>query len=250
MTYCLLTDEEISISHELPSYYPKATCETINKTVISSKITYELFDDNATNSGDNPIGYSTEMDEPIVLAAPSRYAYGEAVYTCECGNSYYDEIAPYMEHIYETTELKQATCGSGGEIKHYCARCGESYIEYTSATGKHTYTTTTEQAKASENGKIVPKATIISKLTKKSKGFKVNIKKQKTQTTGYEIQYSTKKNLKNTKTVRIASKTTSKTITGLSAKKKYYVRVRTYKTVNGKRIYSEWSKTKSVTTKK
>lgn len=98
--------------------------------------------------------------------------------------------------------------------------------------------------------KIVPKATIISKLTERSKGFKVNIKKQKTQTTGYEIQYSTKKNLKNAKTVRIASKTTSKTITGLSAKKKYYVRVRTYKTVNGKRIYSEWSKTKSVTTKK
>lgn len=179
MTYCLLADEEISISHELPSYYPKATCETINKTVISSKITYELFDDNATNSDDNPIGYSTEMDEPIVLAAPSRYAYGEAVYTCECGNSYYDEIAPYMEHIYETTELKQAICGSGGEIKHYCARCGESYIEYTSATGKHTYTTTTEQAKASENGKIVPKATIISKLTKNPRDLKSILKSKK-----------------------------------------------------------------------
>ena len=50
------------------------------------------------------------------------------------------------------------------------------------------------------------------------------------------------------------NKTTSKTIKKLKGKKKYYVRVRTYKTVkvNGKsvRIYSGWSKAKAVTTKK
>ena len=34
-----------------------------------------------------------------------------------------------------------------------------------------------------------------------------------------------------------------------AAKKKYYVRVRTYKTVNGKKVYSSWSKVKSVKTK-
>ena len=36
----------------------------------------------------------------------------------------------------------------------------------------------------------------------------------------------------------------------LSAKKKYYVRIRAYRNVNGKKIYSSWSKVKNVTTKK
>ncbi|MCL2023156.1 MAG: hypothetical protein FWG82_02155, partial [Oscillospiraceae bacterium] len=47
--------------------------------------------------------------------------------------------------------------------------------------------------------------------------------------------------------------TTSKNVTKLSAKKKYFVRVRTYKTVkvNGEnvKLYSAWSKAKAVTTK-
>lgn len=52
------------------------------------------------------------------------------------------------------------------------------------------------------------------------------------------------------KTVTVSSyKTTSKKISNLSAKKKYYVKVRTYKTVKGVKYYSSWSKVKSVTTK-
>ena len=102
---------------------------------------------------------------------------------------------------------------------------------------------------------IKPKATSISKLTSGKKKFTVTWKKQTTQTTGYQIQYSTDKNFKkNNKTVTIAkNKTTSKKISNLKPKKKYYVRVRTYKTVkvNGKstKIYSSWSKAKTVTTK-
>ena len=103
---------------------------------------------------------------------------------------------------------------------------------------------------------INPKGTSVSKVTAAKKGFKVTWKKQATQTTGYEVQYSTSSNFKKgNKTVNIAkNKATSKSVSKLSAKKKYYVRVRTYKTVkvNGKNIklYSGWSKAKSVTTKK
>ncbi|MGN0458732.1 MAG: leucine-rich repeat protein [Eubacterium sp.] len=103
---------------------------------------------------------------------------------------------------------------------------------------------------------INPKGTSISSVTAKSKGFTVKWKKQATQTTGYEIQYATdSKFTKNKKTVIVSkNSTTSKTISKLSAKKKYYVRIRTYKTVkvNGKstNIYSNWSKAKYVTTKK
>ena len=103
---------------------------------------------------------------------------------------------------------------------------------------------------------INPKGTNMSKLTAAKKGFKATWKKQAAQTTGYELQYSTSSNFKKgTKTVNISkNKTTSKSVGKLSAKKKYYVRVRTYKTVKfgGKNIklYSGWSKAKAVTTKK
>ena len=103
---------------------------------------------------------------------------------------------------------------------------------------------------------IKPKATNISSLTAGSKKFTVKWKKQATQTTGYQVQVATNKKFKkNKKTVTIKKqKTTKTTVKKLKAKKKYYVRVRTYKTVkiNGKsiRIYSGWSKAKTVTTKK
>ena len=103
---------------------------------------------------------------------------------------------------------------------------------------------------------IKPKATSISSLTAGSKKFTVKWKKQATQTTGYQVQVATNKKFKkNKKTVTIKKqKTTKATVKKLKAKKKYYVRVRTYKTVkiNGKsiRIYSGWSKAKTVTTKK
>ena len=103
---------------------------------------------------------------------------------------------------------------------------------------------------------IKPASTSIKKVTsKKKKSFTVSWNKLTTQTTGYEIQYSTNSNFKSAKTVTVSkNKTTSKTVSKLKAKKKYYVRVRTYKTVkvNGKstKIYSAWSKAKTVTTKK
>ncbi len=98
---------------------------------------------------------------------------------------------------------------------------------------------------------IKPKATSISKLTAKSKGFTVKWKKLTTQTTGYQIQYSTSSKFKSAKTVTVSkSKTTSKTISKLKGKKKYYVRIRTYKTVGKTKYYSAWSKAKSVIAKK
>lgn len=102
---------------------------------------------------------------------------------------------------------------------------------------------------------IVPKSTKISKVKASKKGFTVTWRKQKTQTSGYQIQYSTSSKFKNAKTITVKKNTdTSEKITKLKAKKKYYVRVRTYKTVkvNGKskKIYSAWSAKKVVTTKK
>ena len=95
--------------------------------------------------------------------------------------------------------------------------------------------------------KINPKSTKISKLTAAKKSLKVSIKKQSLQTTGYEIQYSTFKKFTSAKTK--TTKSTSYIIKSLKAKKTYYVRVRTYKTVKGKKYYSGWSSVKYVKTK-
>lgn len=101
---------------------------------------------------------------------------------------------------------------------------------------------------------IIPKSTSIRRVSALKKGFKLSWKKQKTQTTGYQIQYSTSSKFKKAKTVNVSkNKTTSKSVKKLSSKKKYYVRVRTYKTVKidgkTKKVYSSWSKTKTVKTK-
>lgn len=103
---------------------------------------------------------------------------------------------------------------------------------------------------------IIPKGTTISKITPKKKGFALKWNKQAVQTTGYEVAYSTNKDFtkKATGTITVGkSKTVSKSVSKLKAKKKYYVKIRTYKAVkiNGKakKLYSAWSKIKTVITK-
>lgn len=102
---------------------------------------------------------------------------------------------------------------------------------------------------------IMPKGTSLVRLTSQKKGLTVKWKKQNSQINGYEIQYSASRNFKGAKTVKISKvKTASKKISRLKAKKRYYVRIRTYKTakVDGMnlKLYSRWSKAKSVKTKK
>ena len=98
--------------------------------------------------------------------------------------------------------------------------------------------------------KINPPKTTVSKVTAAKKSLKVTISKKSTQVTGYQIQYSTSKKFTSAKTKTISSyKTTSATISSLKAKTTYYVRVRTYKTVDGKKYYSDWSTYKYKKTK-
>ena len=112
-------------------------------------------------------------------------------------------------------------------------------------TGKGSYTGT-----IAKTFKINPAKQEIQKLTAKSKAFFVDWA-QKGSATGYEIQYATNSKFTSAKKVTITSNKTDKTtISKLSGKKKYYVRVRSYTTVKGTKYYGAWSASKSVTTKK
>ncbi|MGN0531650.1 MAG: S8 family serine peptidase [Eubacterium sp.] len=71
-----------------------------------------------------------------------------------------------------------------------------------------------------------------------------------TSATGYQIQYSRSSKMSSSKAVSVTPNTTvSKTVTKLYRHKTYYVRVRSYKTVDGKRIYGSWSTIKKVKVK-
>ena len=112
-------------------------------------------------------------------------------------------------------------------------------------TGKGSYAGT-----ITKTFKINPAKQEIQKLTAKSKAFFVDWA-QKGSATGYEIQYATNSKFTSAKKVTIKNNKTDKTtVSKLSGKKKYYVRVRSYTTVKGTKYYGAWSSVKNVTTKK
>jgi len=170
-------------------------------------------------------------------------------------------------HSHVASIGKSATCGASGIMNYKCS-CGDFYTTVIPKTNVHNYApfnnkATYVQAGSSGNvctvcgdkknvkviPKLVPKTTKISKVTAKKKSLVVKIKRNKS-VTGYEIQYSLKKNFKSAKKVTLKKYTnTSKTIKKLKAKKTYYVRVRTYKIYKGKKYYSAWSSVKKKKTK-
>ena len=109
----------------------------------------------------------------------------------------------------------------------------------------------------SKTFKINPKGTTLKTLTPASKAITVTWNKQSAKMktariTGYQIQYSTSSKFTKatTKTVTVAGYTKiSKKLTNLRGKKRYYVRIRTYKTIGSKKYYSPWSSKKAATTK-
>mgnify|MGYP001034960143 CR=1 FL=1 len=110
---------------------------------------------------------------------------------------------------------------------------------------------TTAKATKKASNKNKPKKTKIKSVKGKKNGFKITWKKV-SGVKGYQIKYSTNKyffeSLTKSKNVKKA-KTTSATVKNLRKGKTYFVKVRTYKIVKGKKVYSNWSKVKTVTAK-
>lgn len=229
--------------------------------------------------------------EVIEQATPSK----DGCVTMQCVDcSEIDSAAGYI--IYRPTTVKLSITSvvySGKEIKPsvIVTDSNNNVIDSTNYdvsykdnknTGKATVTVAFKgkyySGEMQETFEIKPKTTSITSISAMPKGFALKWKKQK-QVSGYQIQYSTKKNFKNAKNVWVESKSATKNgIIRLKAKKKYYVRVRTYKIVktaiegserteieykDGKvvsrkivksyeteNVYSAWSKGKTVTTKK
>lgn len=146
-------------------------------------------------------------------------------------------------------------------------------IDTVKALKKHTIVTVTTPATSTKTGSVVKKCkdcgTVISKTTiakikapakttiklgsVKKTSLKVTWKKV-SGASAYQVQYGTSSSFKGAKTVKVSKSSASKTLTKLKKNKKYYVRVRSYKTIKennkNKNLYSAWSAKKSLKTKK
>lgn len=198
--------------------------------------------------------------------------YGVNQYQCSECEAFYEEQLDLLEHTWDSGVVtKEATVDSTGTRTYTCSECGETKeteieklpklpdesttnkdvtnpIETTTNKNVAKPSETTKQIETTKNTKKPVKTkvknkkrTSIKKLVAKKKAIKVTWKKKKG-VKGYQLQYSTSKKFKKAKKITIKkAKTTSKTIKKLKAKKKYYVRIRTYIIVNGKKYYSKWS---------
>lgn len=132
-------------------------------------------------------------------------------------------------HSY-TAQYVKATYTSKGYRLYTCSECGNTY--------KDSYT-----------AKKKLSAPSIRSLKKGSRKLSVSVNRS-FNSTGTQIQYSTNSKFSGKSTKTVTTKDTSKTIKNLKGGAKYYVRVRAYKKVDGKTVYSSWSTAQSVTVKR
>lgn len=184
---------------------------------------------------------------------------GSRIYSLKLGGK------PVEDAKYYTVATNNYAAGSedypmlaGAEVKNEYIACDEIFIRYLQQTDPESLKAALETASMTEKKESSsqqkpssgPAATEIKKMTAKSRGFQVTWKKRSS-VTGYQIQYAANKKFSkgSVKTVTIKNKASvKKTVTGLKAKKTYYVRIRTYQKKAGKVSRSAWSEAKKVTT--
>ena len=155
------------------------------------------------------------------VSYPLAKGLAKAKFFCSNGMVYNDHKC-YEKNAKIT---KQPTFKATGKKVYKCSHCSKKFTVTLPKLGKPS----------------------LSKLTKGKKSFTAKWAKV-TGVGGYQIQYSVYKNMKNAKKVKV--KGTKKTVKKLKSGKKYFVRIRAYKKINGKTKYSAWSAKKTVTTKK
>ncbi|MBQ2845756.1 MAG: fibronectin type III domain-containing protein [Firmicutes bacterium] len=201
-----------------------------------------VFADEGTTEGTDPVVTTEDQteapakaDQVIKVAAEKKVVVGRA-----------DKIAVKLEKgdgalSFETSDKKVVTVDKNGKIK--AKAVGAATI-----TIKAAETEKFNAAVAEVKVTVVPKAiTITSLVCKKHGKFTVKWKKLK-DVTGFEVQFCKAKNFKKGAKIKAvkSGKATTATVKKLKKKARFYVRIRVYKTVNGVKYYSDWSKAKSI----
>lgn len=151
---------------------------------------------------------------------------------------YFEVYNPYYEKV---TTLNTSETSTKAMSKSLTLQAGTHYIKvYTNWTNNHEY-----------HFKLAPvvSKTAISKVPPGKKAATVKFKK-KAGSSKYQVRYSTKSNMKGSKTVTVKKSKNAVKIKKLKANKKYYFQVRVVKTMDGKDFYSSWSAKKTVKVKR
>ena len=231
---------------------------TLNVTDKSSK--YVPFSTSFTLTTDNVVAvYNNNAKAPALVAAKDVKA---------------DDFANFVKNIQKVSVNGKEYAASGkGSVKLINAdgtlvttadalKAEGTYNIVLTATGynktlEFTYTNksdTTATKPAATTTATKPAVKPVKKVTVKKQTAKVKAGKKKLTVTwkkdknvsGYQIKIATKKNFKGAKTYTVKSyKTYKKVIKKLKAKKKYFVKVRAYKTVGKSKVYGAYSAVRS-----
>ena len=194
----------------------------------------EQPDDTDTSDSKKPQNSSTTNNLKKQKITKVSSAYKKSV-----GQSFTLKPKAKGKITYKTGNKKVATVNSKGKVT--VKGTGKATI---TVTAKATSTYSKSVKKITVYG--VPKKPEMKKLTAGKKKFTVQWKKDK-KADGYQVQYSTdKKFKKNVKSVNVSKKSTKATVKKLKKGKTYWVRMHSYKKINGKKYYSGWGKVKSV----
>lgn len=243
----------------------KATGKTVTYNGKAHTITLSGVPDGAK------VSYKTSSAGTYSTTKPTRTSAGTTTVYYKVEKSNYNTVTGSAKIVVNKRAISKATLSKTTYVYSGSAKKPTATVKNSSGTkltkGTHytvSYKNNTKVGKATvtikgkgnykgtitKTFKINPKPTSITSLTKAKKAFTVKWSKKTTQTTGYQIYYGTAKTRTGGKKVTITkNSTTSKKITNLKSGKKYYVWVRTYKTVDGVKYYSTWSDRKAVTTK-
>ena len=240
---------------------------TLNVTDKSSK--YVPFSTSFTLTTDNVVAvYNNNVKAPALVAAKDVQA---------------DDFANFVKNIQKVSVNGKEYAASGkGSVKLInedgtlvttadALKAEGTYNIVVTATGynktlEFTYTNksdttatkpsdaTTATKPAATTTATKPAVKPVKKVTVKKQTAKVKAGKKKLTVTwkkdknvsGYQIKIATKKNFKGAKTYTVKSyKTYKKVIKKLKAKKKYFVKVRAYKTVGKSKVYGAYSAVRS-----
>ena len=199
----------------------------------------------------------TELDETKDLLAKENLLSAEATEQSSHLTSAINAVKALKTHEIETVTTP-ATTEKEGSIVEQCKHCGEIFSTKTIAKLPPTTTTAKPSATTTVTNTTTVKVKAPAKTTVKlSKAKKTSLKvswKKVSGVAAYQIQYSTSKNFKKAKTIKVSAKSASKVLKKLKKNKKYYVRVKSYKVTKvnnkSKNVYSAWSASKALKTKK
>lgn len=148
------------------------------------------------------------------------------------------------------TENQLATADALRALSYFDDACDQKIKDLSNSDStKPTQPAPTTKPETAKSQSTTPAKTKVQKISTGKKSITAQWKKV-AGVSAYQVQIATNKKFsKNKKTFKVSKKSTKVKIKKLKAKKVYYVRVRSYKKVNGKKVYSKWSTVRKVKTK-